>query len=264
MSRPRLSLIIPFRDDDGSRTVVKEWIVARWSHHVPEAQIVVHADDGGVPFSKTLAVNLAFEQTTGDVVGILDADVWIEPAHTWEAVDRIARGEARWVIPASRVFRYTEAATARLLAQDPTLPLPPRRRGDFESIRKIWGLFHLFPRSAFEALGGFDPRFRGWGGEDSAAIVAMDTIWGPHTRLPHDLFHLYHPNVTDSAGDSIWVGQTARNTGLRDRYASARDDPEAMRAILAEARTTRSPSNGRDGSTEAPAEAGTHAPDEGR
>ena len=61
MSRASLSLIIPFRDDDGSRTAVKEWIVARWTHFLPDAEIIVQGDDGGTPFSKTLAVNRAFE-----------------------------------------------------------------------------------------------------------------------------------------------------------------------------------------------------------
>ena len=62
-----LSLIIPFRDDDGSRTAVKEWIVARWSHFLPDAEILVQSDDGGTPFSKTLAVNRAFERSSGAV-----------------------------------------------------------------------------------------------------------------------------------------------------------------------------------------------------
>lgn len=239
MSTPRMSLIIAFRDDDGSRTAVKEWIVARWSHHFPSAEIIVQGDDGGTPFSKTHAVNSAFERSGGDIIGMLDADVWIEADHTREAVDLIARGKARWVMPASKVFRLTEAATVRLIAQDPAIPFPPRQRDDFESIRKIWGLFHLYPRAAFEAIGGYDPRFRGWGGEDRAAIAAMDTLWGRHTMLPHHLFHLYHPHPTNDAGENVWVGQTARNTDLRLRYDAAIDNPEAMRVLAEEVRALR-------------------------
>jgi hypothetical protein len=236
VSKPGLSLIIPFRDDDGSRTAVKEWIVARWAHHFPDAEMIIQSDDGGIPFSKTLAINSAFERSRGDVVAILDCDVWIEPEHTREAVDLIASEKAYWVRPASKVYRLTEEATARLIAQDPLVPFPPRERTDFESIRKVWGLLHLFPRAAFEAIGGYDPRFRGWGGEDWAAIDAMDTLWGRHTMLPYPLFHLYHPRLRNAAGESVWLGQTSRNIDLRQRYSAARGDPKAMRALVEEAK----------------------------
>ena len=240
MSKPRLSLIIPFRDDDGSRTPVKEWIVARWSHHFPDAEMIIQSDDGGLPFSKTLAVNSGFERSTGDVVAILDCDVWLEPEYTRAAVDLIANGAARWVRPANKVYRLTEEATAKLIAQDPLTPFPPRQRTDFDSIRKVWGLLHLFPREAFEAIGGYDPRFRGWGGEDWAAIEAMDALWGRHTKLPYPLYHLYHPRLTNEAGESVWIGQTDRNIELRRRYSDARGDPAAMRALIDEAMALRS------------------------
>jgi hypothetical protein len=239
VSRASLSLIIPFRDDDGSRTAVKQWIVARWRHFLPDAEIIVQSDDGGIPFSKTLAVNRAFERSSGSVIGMLDSDVWIDVEHTREAVDLIARGEARWVKPASKVFRLTEEATARLIAQPPTTPFPTHSRDDYESVRKIWGLFHLFPREAFEAIGGYDPRFRGWGGEDTAAIAAMDTLWGPHTMLPHPLYHLYHPHAKNAAGEAIWQGQTGWNIDLRDRYNAARGKPDLMRILAEETRALR-------------------------
>jgi hypothetical protein len=239
VSAASLSLIIPFRDDDGTRTAVKDWIVARWTHFLPDAEILVQSDDGGTPFSKTLAVNRAFARSTGDVIGMLDADVWVDVEHTREAVDLIARGEARWVKPANKVFRLTEAATHRLLAQPPTIPFPSHARDDFESVRKIWGLYHLFPRAAFEAIGGYDPRFRGWGGEDTAAIAAMDTLWGEHTMLVHPLYHLHHPMRMNAEGEAIWGGQAARNTDLRDRYDAARGKPELMRILAEETRALR-------------------------
>jgi hypothetical protein len=239
VSATSLSLIIPFRDDDGSRTAVKDWIVARWAHFLPEAEIIVQGDDGGTPFSKTLAVNRAFARSGGEVIGMLDADVWVDAEHTREAVELIARGQARWVKPANKVFRLTKAATERLLARPPATAFPQHGRDDVESVRKIWGLFHLFPREAFEAIGGYDPRFRGWGGEDTAAIAAMDTLWGEHTMLVHPLYHLHHPTRTNAAGEAIWGGQAARNTDLRDRYDAARGRPELMRILAEETRALR-------------------------
>jgi hypothetical protein len=235
-STPRLSLVVPFRDDDGSRVAVKEWIAARWMLQHPDAEMIIQGDDGGLPFSKTVAINSGFERSTGDIVAMVDCDVWIEPEYIREAVDLIVRGDAPWVMPASKVYRLTDEATARLIILDPSSPFPKRRREDFESIRKVWGLLHVFPRAAFDAIGGYDPRFRGWGGEDWAAIDAMDTLWGHHTTLPHSIFHLHHRRIADADGESIWLGQTKRNTELRRRYGAARDDRAAMRSLVDEAR----------------------------
>lgn len=240
MPPPRLSLIVPFRDDDGSRGAIKDWILTRWAHHFPEAQIVVQDDDGGAPFSKTVAANLAFERCRGDLIGLLDSDVWIDPAHTREAIDLIASGRAHWVIPASRQFRLTEAATASLLRRDPRGPFPTYTRHDCDAVHKVWGLLHLFPRAAFEAIGGYDPRFRGWGGEDRAATAVMDTMWGPHTLLPHRIYHLRHAHLKNAAGERIWERQTSDNGDLRDRYLAAHMKPEQMRVLVDEVRALRS------------------------
>ena len=35
-----ISLLIPFRDDDGTRTPAYEWLLKYWAAHLPEAQIV--------------------------------------------------------------------------------------------------------------------------------------------------------------------------------------------------------------------------------
>ena len=81
MSAPSLSLIIPFRDDDGTQRGEGSRFVARWTHFLPDAEILVQSDDGGTPFSKTLAVNRAFARSSGEVIGMLDADVWVDVEH---------------------------------------------------------------------------------------------------------------------------------------------------------------------------------------
>jgi hypothetical protein len=40
-------------------------------------------------------------------------------------------------------------------------------------------LIQILPREAIEIIGGWDERFRGWGGEDHATVRATDTLYGP-------------------------------------------------------------------------------------
>jgi predicted glycosyltransferase involved in capsule biosynthesis len=47
-------------------------------------------------------------------------------------------------------------------------------------------------------IGGHDPRFIGWGGEDDAFFIKSNNILGV-VRLNYDLFHLNHPKNLHNA-----------------------------------------------------------------
>jgi hypothetical protein len=101
------------------------------------------------------------------------------------------------------------------------------------------------PREAFEAVGGWDERFRGWGGEDHSAMRAVDTLYGPHKTLPGQVLHLWHP-VLSKDGLSDWVEYKERiwdnqplaesNGSLAYRYSIINGDVKRMRALVDEGR----------------------------
>jgi hypothetical protein len=239
-SARRVSFLIPFRDADGSRTPAKEWVLARWRAAFPDAEFVVAPDDGVDPFNKALAVNTAAAQATGDVFVILDADTWIEPEWMHKAIELAGNGGAHWVIPARRAFRLTRAFSDRLLELAPTDPLPPvsSKRANVEQQGWVVGFCHVVPRAAFEAVGGMDERFRGWGGEDSAFVRALDVVVGHHRQLGGVVYSLWHERPRAQEGRR-WAGQDESHyrarRDLAHRYSSARS-PAAMLALLAERR----------------------------
>src|SRR5690606_13059823 len=49
------------------------------------------------------------------------------------------------------------------------------------------------PRAVFEAIGGFDDGYRGWGGEDNAFWHAATVAAGEPNRVNGPAYHLYHP-----------------------------------------------------------------------
>jgi hypothetical protein len=232
----RLSILVPWRDDEGNRSAVKAWVLDRWALHYPDAEIVEAADDGGIPFSKAMAVNAAAARASGDVFAILDADTWVAPETVAAGLAAIRSGKARWVLPCRQAHRLTEQLTAKLLASDPGAPLPKistLARQHVEVTTGAVGFLHLLPRAAFEAVNGMDPRFRGWGGEDSTFIGAVDTLWGPHLRLEGTALHLWHPRPR-VAGKRVWPGQVERNSVLMRRYHACRGNPAAMRQLVRE------------------------------
>lgn len=97
----------------------------------------------------------------------------------------------------------------------------------------------IMPREAFITVGGMDERFRGWGGEDRAFLMALDHLWGPHQNLPGQILHLWHPRII--AGEGVdtkgkraevraWTGQKElrSNDWLSKMYDSAAGNKEDM------------------------------------
>jgi hypothetical protein len=230
----RLSILIPFRDADGTRTRAKEWIVRRWAHFWPEAEIIEASDDGLDPFNKSLAVNKAAAQATGDVLAIVDADTWIDPQWIERGLDAIEYKRKPWVIPAHSALRLKQDVSEKLMALDPTGPLPPIGIRDAESGRAIVvGFLWMVPRSHFH---GMDERIRGWGGEDTMFTQSMNVMHGVPRRFSGTLICLWHPRPRDNRGQRIWPGQDRAaerelKAGLAKQYRAART-PSSMLTLV--------------------------------
>lgn len=236
----KLSVLIPFRDADGTRTRAHHWMLARWQHFFPDAEFIVEPDDGLDPFNKSMAVNKAAAKATGDVFAILDADTWIDPKFVTMSMDLIASG-IHWVVPARRSFRLKQDVSEQLMALPPDTSLPaltgPEWRVKSEQAGYVVGFLWFVPRAGWERLGGMDERFRGWGGEDSSFTKAANVLLGVHRRLPGTVISLWHARPRDARHQRIWHGQAQHfmqaKEDLAHRYGRARN-AQAMRAVLSE------------------------------
>jgi hypothetical protein len=211
------------------------WIVARWREHYPDAEIILAPDDGLDPFNKSMAVNTAAAQATGDMFFILDADSWVDQRQVFTAMRLIEDGRAPWVVPANTSLRLTKEATARMLKLGPGDPLPKIQIADIEQQSYVVGFMHIVSRTAFEEVGGMDERFRGWGGEDGAFTRAMDNVIGRHAKLQGPVVSLWHSRPRNHVGQRIWLGQESRtaNNSLWRRYTRANRRDKVLR-VLAE------------------------------
>jgi hypothetical protein len=243
----KLSILVPFRDADGSRTRAKDWIVRRWAHYWPDAEIIEAADDGVDPFNKALAVNNAAARATGDIYIILDADTWIDPAHITRALGEIESGRAKWVVPATRSLRLKQDISNQLMALDPTGPLPPIQVHHAEQRGLVAGFCWVVPaelwwRSAWYnedgERRGMDERIRGWGGEDTLWTWVLDTMsQRRHARLAATLMCLWHERPRQAGLGRIWQGQDrsgkdeAAKRALLQVYAKSRR-PDVLAKVL--------------------------------
>jgi len=200
----------------------------QWEEFFPTWQLCVGTTTAAEgPWVKAVATERAIEQTDAQILVVADADVWCAPPEALAAaVDAVANGEAPWAVPHSQVRRLNEAATAYVL--------DGHELGEHLALSETHyrgmagGGLAVFSRKGWETIGGFDPRFRGWGGEDSALGKAADTILGRHKRFDGVLWHYWHepaPRLSRTKGSDA-------SNRLLMQYRRAVGRPALMRSLL--------------------------------
>ncbi len=246
-----ISLLVPFLASGPERERNWNWLREYWSHALPGAEIIV-APNYDRPFCKTKAVNLAFRRSSGDVVVILDADAYLPAKSILECAEMIRSDRRLSFVPYRRMYRMTESATTIIVHSDPDHPVLPSDpppaglwtdEGGSSAGHWFAALVQILPREAFEAVGGMDERFRGWGGEDISFMRAVDTLHGLHKTFDGPAFHLWHPTVkaVSPNNEKQWAGQprNVMNSALTNRYARAFLDRVMMQKLVAEHQVAR-------------------------
>ncbi len=190
-----ISVLIPYKAVNEYREKNFEWIKRRYETIMPNAEICI-GNYNGEPFCKSIAVNNAAKNATRDIFIIADADIAFNIDQIKNAIELL--NFYPWVIPYNSIFYLDAEKTNELCNRNPSLTLD---EADFQRYISFGGKngyqyiggINIVPRKYFEKVGGFDERFKGWGGEDEAFQRALDALCGQYFRLDGTMWHLYHP-----------------------------------------------------------------------
>lgn len=190
----KVSVLIPFRSDNGCRDEIWSWIKKRYEILMPQAEICVGYSNIE-PFCKSEAINNAAKLATRDIFIIADADTAFDIEHIERAIAELPHHI--WIIPFNSINYLTVEQTKNLQKKDPGIVMSSIDITGCVSHRCSYtGGINIVPRKYFEQIGGFDERFKGWGVEDDAFQTAMDTLCGSHIRLKTEIWHLNHPSAS--------------------------------------------------------------------
>lgn len=208
-----ISAVVPYRPAAG-RSDAFGFVRDYLADNVDE---VIVCDDGGSPFSRGCSINQGVLEASGDLLVICDADLVVPVDQLDLAVIKVAAGGGM-VLPFDRYHYLTGAASLEVMAGVAPTPTTPR---EFSMESSVGGVC-VIDRATFNLVGGFDPRLRGWGGEDYAFWSAVDTLASVE-RVPGLLYHLWHP--TDPV-------RPAENIDVMTSYMEARGDRAAMLELI--------------------------------
>lgn len=142
-------------------------------------------------FNKCQVLNTTIrEHIDSDIIMMSDADCILPPLSVEFFEEGLSKGSI--FFPFSRVNFLNEGHTRRLVGGKQLIQGVPKQ--DL-FINRYTGLVNVFTRDTFEAVGGFDSEFEGWGGEDDAFVDKCNRLISPIHRIQSDieLIHLYHP-----------------------------------------------------------------------
>lgn len=187
------------------------WREMSWAHvhtrlqGVADRLIVANPD----PFTRAAARNQIADAVGDGVVIFHDADMLIPD----EAYAKLARKaeSGRLVIGFDQYRHLSIDQTIKILhGADPWQMTTPHMTQSWS----VGGVFALTVE-AWREVGGMDPRFRGWGGEDFAFAHACSLVLGPIQRLGTPAVHLWHPHAR-----GVDTAQDERNVALMARYTA--------------------------------------------
>lgn len=218
-----VAVLVPRRADGGRRDAVWSWVRERWAAEHPSFEVIEGACPDG-PFNRSAAINDAASQTDADILIIADADSFASAAQIDMAVDQISATRAFW-LPYD-TYRYLSRAMSDAVMDgfsgDWLTGVEFSMTGTCSSVV-------IVTTELFGLVGGFDEGFQGWGFEDVAFSHAAQTFGGGVSRVPGDVWHLWHtPSTENNHNSPIWQANRER----MERYAVAAYDPGAMGALI--------------------------------
>ena len=220
-------VVIPWRPAP-SRVDAFERLVAWYERELPEFRIeTIDSDDDVFVLARTRNLAVARLADPDEVIVINDADTLPEPDALREAVSA-APGSGRVHLPYTSYHWLGAEGSAEFA--DGT---PPEHCTHVLVHGACSGVY-VTTRRTWDAHGGQDERFRGWGFEDAAWYLAHETLLGaPPQRHQGRVYALHH------VGESRAGAQYDRNAALMQRYRDTAGDRERMSRLVAEGQLLR-------------------------
>lgn len=220
-----VAIVIPWRPQE-SRIPAFETTTGWYRENLPDATLVT-IDSGDPLFNLAQCRNLGVQQCSDeDVVIIGDADTLPEREPLLRAI-AAARTSGLVHLPYDEYRWLGAAGTAQFSAGAALADC------EFELVRGACSGVYVTTPATWQAHGGQDELFRGWGFEDAAWYLAHRTLLGAEPQREVGRVFALHHTAEVREGP-----QYDANAARMQRYRDAATDPTAMRVLVSESAAT--------------------------
>jgi hypothetical protein len=221
-------IVVPRLADGSERDRLWAYCRRHWEAELPALQIFEGHHEGDGFFNRSAAINRAAEGEW-DLAVILDSDTILDAEQVISGIE-LAEETGALVLPYKLRNMLSEVGTRAIIdghigTWEPWVTARERNRVS---------CCVIVPRALWDAVGGFDERFEGWGGEDEAFHAACGALGGVR-RLDGANWHLYHAASPHHDRNSPLHRQALR---LTQRYLANAHREFEMRRLLAEPRSS--------------------------
>ena len=246
MTTPSISMIVTVRASSEARRHNLSYVLD-WYQQMPDWELLVVEQDQAPeldstewryttkrlyvvnpgPFNKGWGFNVGARAARSDVLFFCDADLLL--AHSaLKAAQSLCSRRALAVKPFDCLIDLNQADTQSILsgrlAPDFEREDASKIRGDREALCFCGGAFFM-RRNLYNALGGFDERYLGWGAEDDAITVKLQRMTTELAVLEgRAAVHLWHER-----GDLATFGNPHYPNNLRMLQEVTQASAESLR-----------------------------------
>lgn len=237
-----VSVLLPYKKDSLERETIFDFVLRWWHQNHPTWETVIGEQPtelDGIsslrPWCKAEAYRDALRAASGEILVLTDADVVFNAIAGAVALTRSA-APVHWCRGHDMVYRLNVAGSRQVMSGAGdwnVIAASPPLWEQWPYAQKAVGAGTVIEREVYERI-PHDPRFLGWGSEDTAWGLALQTLAGPGPVVANaKCLHLWHPpQLKELRGGSV------ESQALLARYREAFhavDAHEQMEKLVAEA-----------------------------
>jgi hypothetical protein len=226
----RVVILCPRREGYADRDALWSFTRPWWTTTYPDWPLIEGYHEGGL-FNRSAAVNNAAALAGDwDVALVIDSDVLADEGNVRKAVE-MADQQGNMVVPFELRHNLNARGTRAILRGDRNDWHPHIHRTFVDQHSSVIAI----PRRLWDATGGFDEGFAGWGLEDTAFAIACEMFSRPLSRISGEAWHLHHSaNKAEKHGSPSHQANMARCA--RYRAALSLGDRDTVRSLVEEGR----------------------------
>jgi predicted glycosyltransferase involved in capsule biosynthesis len=166
--------------------LVEQDVIPRLENHIFPVKYIYTKSE--LPYNRSWAFNVGARQASSERIVCGDCDLIMNPDDFFKGLKELENFDT--VSPYTKVIDLTQQEINLPLSELNKINRNYRGQNDNQKINFSGGIT-LFNKDSYFSIGGYPEEFVGWGGEDNAMTLKINTLL-KYKEIDNKVYHLYH------------------------------------------------------------------------